>query len=1175
MNFTAQQYIAVYNHTQNLIVTAGAGSGKTRVLVERYLAMLESNPDWPLNALVAITFTQKAAQEMRDRVRQAFEARLSQNSEVWAQRLASIDSARIDTIHALCTTILRANAAEAGIDPDFVVLDEIDSALLFDAAVDEALQALVVERDSALELLLEYDVQKVRQALKDHRSTIFELPPAADGLWEVWQQRWQDDAWRNVRRFVEQCDAQPHFAPVGSDAMSAKWQQVTAVLDSLRECQEFELAGRYIETISHIGKPGKPAAVWGDYGDQSKQALVRIIDSAKAAWEFLETPPGSLDKQSARMLPHWASLIKRVQAEYQQAKTLQAALDFDDLEQMTCTLLRENPDVCARYQNAEFRHILVDEFQDTNESQREIVYALANPETPGCLFVVGDPKQSIYAFRNADVRVFRRVQSDIEVFGGQMVPLATSFRTHSRLVNALNNIFSHVLGATPDQPGAEYEVELGEPMDAFRAEAPAELPCIELVMCDGRKSDQHPDGLNHEAVRRWEAQEIARRIHEMVEDGVPVFDKQQRAVRPLDYQDVALLFQATTSFPLYEDVFKAEGLPFVTVSGRGYFNRQEVWDLLNLLNALYNPADQLALASVLRSPMFNFSDDALLALRLQRTADGQRPDLWQSLVNGDWEGMPQDDLLQASFARETLMDLRRSAGRVTISELLREALRATSYLAILTSLPDGARRRGNVEKLLDKSQASGKVTLRAFTQYLQEMSSREVREGEAAVDVSGAVQLMTVHASKGLEFPVVVLVDCSYAKHDTQKPLVLAHRKDGLACRVYDPVKSSYESSYAYQESEQIDQLRTAADRKRLLYVAATRAQDYLLISGGIANRSSIKHTWLATLQNALGLSEDTSLLPDQPYETSWGTLRVRFPVRPMDVDKAPATAPMTFWDSDEVREGQPFAGLTLEPPLIRPVPADSYAAFGALNGLQVGHIGASTIDSRYREQVRRSVMRDAPSTIETVGRLPSGVSGKKLGEIVHRALQWWRFPTDSDNLQAILEQYAWEQGIILPEDRARYVKDARRLLVKTKLSKIYGWVSNAPLLYRELPFIFRAENRNIHGIIDVLFQREDGTWVVLDYKTSTVKGANTQPTSAEIEAHAQRYYLQVGIYAAAVRGLLHRLVTQSARIVLLTDIVPEVYIHYIRYVHTVHVPTDVWQAAVNQLEDLIGQVME
>ncbi len=344
---------------------------------------------------------------------------------------------------------------------------------------------------------------------------------------------------------------------------------------------------------------------------------------------------------------------------------------------------------------------------------------------------------------------------------GAAVDLDCSFRSHGALIACFNHLFARLLVRDPASAVRDYQVEYGGGMWAQREAAPGGAPLIELVLID--KQRIKAAGLTR--IRRRGESKPARSpggsSRSSRSSAARSTTNRRKSIRPIDYGDVALLLQALTHVTLYEEAFKAEGIPYLTVAGKGYFDRQEVWDLLNLLRALYNPADNLALAAALRSPLFSLSDDALLRLRRLRAGDGKPIPLWEALDQPD-QAPDEADLI--AFARDTLRELRASAGRVTIAELLRSALDATGYLAVLTGLPDGARRRGNVEKLLDKAETSGRVTLSAFVQYLKDMSDYEAREGEALLESAGAVRVMSVHKSKGLEFPLVLLGDGSHER---------------------------------------------------------------------------------------------------------------------------------------------------------------------------------------------------------------------------------------------------------------------------------------------------------------------------------------------------------------------------------------------------------------------------
>ncbi|NWF67502.1 MAG: UvrD-helicase domain-containing protein [Chloroflexi bacterium] len=1172
LNLTHEQHLAITTHDRNLVVVAGAGSGKTRVLVERYLALLDTHPDWDLNALVAITFTSKAAQEMRDRVRQALEARLTaapdeNSARRWAKLLAQMESARIDTIHALCASILRANAAEAGIDPAFEVLDAVQAQILLEDAIDSACQSLVAQGHPAADLFAVYDDRAIRDALTPELVGQA-LPDLPADLLSYWQTLWQTNAEQVFARLRQHGALRAALAwspgqwPQG-DKLYAVWEHVW---EQQRRFESGGAAEERLAALAHMAEGikvnvGSKNAWGGDEGLKAAKAALRTIrETIKQALEAVGAPPDELDAEAARLLPLWAALHRRVQETFRAFKTRDALLDFNDLEARARHLLLHNAAVGARYRAAEFKHVLVDEFQDTNAAQWDIVRALADPQQPGALFIVGDDKQSIYAFRGADVRVFGQARAAIEQAGGLKLPLAKSFRTHKPLVDSFNSLFRRLLFRQSED--RHYEVAFDDDMQAERLTPPHDAPALELLLLDKTLLDSGDKTLN---ARRWEAYEIARRLHQLVEAETPMYDKQARVIRAVEFGDMALLFQSMTHVTVYEDVFKAAGVPFVTVAGRGYYNRQEVWDVLNLLKALHNPADNLALAAVLRSPLFGLSDNALLALRLLKDEKEQRLTLWQALdVDPAQAGhlFPADEHTALRFARDTLFMLHRNAGRVTISELLRAALARTGYLAILTGLPDGARRRANVEKLLDKADSSGQITLGAFQQYLQDLTTREVREGEAALEAAGAVTLMTVHASKGLEFPVVVLPDASWENRGQRGELLLYD--DGiLGCKVHNEAENKYSPGYAYRHIQREAAQRDEAERKRLLYVAATRAQDMLIVSGQCAvKEGKIDQTglWLGWLLDALAIEALDSIDRVRAYE--WGTLRLRCPqqVPPDDAYVIAAENTRAAWETIAVRDGLSLPGESVPPPLVGRVRVARDSRARNLSATQIADLGAAQYQDEYAQQrLRRAVLDDAPASVEQVSHRTPRVSGRILGDIVHQALRWWRFPSDKDELSAVLQNHAWEQGIIDTQDRDYAIDTARRWLRDIESSQLYTEVEQARQVFRELPFIFRTDKRTIHGVIDLLYQAADGTWTLVDYKTSFVEGYRPG-APALLKVHARRYHLQVGVYAEALRAHL--------------GVVPRAAIHYLRYCQTIAIQWDEWQAALARLEEQIGSFM-
>ena len=1179
--FTPEQHDAVYTHDCNLIVTAGAGSGKTRVLVERFVALLDAHDDWPLTSIVAITFTEKAAREMRDRVRDAIEARLAraageQERGRWFAHSAALDAARIGTIHGLCAQLLRANPAEAALDPAFEVLDENEAAILLNDAVESALARLARSDAQAAALLGAYDLRTVRMILRAYAAPDSAAAVAAmlagdlDTLWDRWVSAWRDER----AAIIQQVRADPdwrdalawgRYADMPSgDKLTAIWDEILTAAPALLEGADDSFCELAAQIAGAIDLRGGAKTKWG--GDEPLQeckgALRSVRDLLKEALEAIGAPPGDLDASALDWLALWGEAIALVADEYRRMKAQQGALDFADLEHRARLLLRSDA-VCARYHD-EFRQVLVDEFQDTNRAQREIIDRLCGIGQPGAagkLFVVGDPKQSIYAFRGADVSVFDDVRRDLLAHHGRELPLSTSFRTHEALVGAFNDLFGAIM-TVGEGPAACYEVGLGMPMAAHRAcdlhMAPHQAQPVTLLAIPRLDEAIAPEFQDKESARRWEAWELAQTIRALVEGEAAIWDRAQDggSYRPAGYGDVAVLFRTVGSMPLVEDVFKAAGVPYVTVSGRGYFDRQEVWDLLNLLRAVHNPADDLALASALRSPMFGLSDEALLSLRLPEAGARAPLPLWQALHRDDPPLLPPDEARSLDFARDVLRALHDRAGRVSIAELLARALHLTGYLAVLSGLPDGARRRGNVEKLLGLARASGRIGLSAFDAYVRDLTAREARESEAIVEVENAVQLMTVHASKGLEFPIVALFDTTWTR--TERGAVFA--LDPQAGPVCDPPRDDPDDKtkpFAVEWAKRLSARREHAEHRRLLYVAATRAADHLILSGTLdKNGRAPKDCWLSLWLGALGVTPEELTPGEWQVKREWGDCVIRVPDQPPDSSALAArrSEAASGWDHPALQAGDAVPDLPAErPPLLATVPAEPDAPARTLSATQIATLGrvpfSDPLDAG-RRAFRHAVLHDAPQPLDPLPTAApdSGWLARTVGQTVHRALRAWMLPdaTDPALFDERLRTYAWEQGATDPASSSAVVERARRLLERFAGSRIRGEIERAKQVYRELPFVYRTGARAIHGVIDTLYF--DGKyWHIVDYKTPLV-------SREKAKENARRYYLQIGVYAAAIYQHVEQ--------------VPKTVLYYIHPGWAVHVQPDDWQPALDRLDD-------
>ncbi|MFQ5421111.1 MAG: UvrD-helicase domain-containing protein, partial [Anaerolineae bacterium] len=672
---TEEQERAVTGRGRDIAVMAGAGSGKTRTLVGRYLSLLEEG--LPPQRIAAVTFTEKAAREMRSRIRGLVQDwlqmdldedgrsdRLSGRS-FWQSIYAEMDAAPIGTIHSLCARVLRAHPAEAALDPAFDVLDENTAAALKSQAVETAL--IWAANDSAaaalFTLLAEDGLRRTLAYLLQNRldTAVAFKTAGSDPL-----AHWRRAALAALGGFLD---------GAGVDVTDLRALQTDGVLEQLsgdklaQTIADFLAAWERIEQarqdddlaalIAHL--PAARRALkpnlgrksdWDDI-DTPRQALTHLRTLYDASLSKLLKKPldWTLEESAAEALPHLRAAFSQTLNAYEEAKSGRRALDFDDLEAQAADLLENHAEVRAYWQE-QIRAVLVDEFQDTNDRQRRIIYALTNSQQSTennqrktvddttNLFVVGDAKQSIYRFRKADVTVFQRVQQDVADGGGSIIDLDLTFRAHEVLTTQLNALLEPVMD---EVVGAKRPFAV--PFAPLRAYFP-----------DPREKIQEPFvefclgvGENSELGRAAAAQALAQRLRQ-------IHDKEQ-----IGWGEMGLLCRASTSFPVYEDALEAAGIPFVTVAGRGFYDRPEVRDLLNALRAIANPRDDRALAGLLRSPAFALTDGAIYLLR--RGHEEQERSLWAAL-HDDLSLLAADDAQRAGRAAKIIARLNRLVGRV-------------------------------------------------------------------------------------------------------------------------------------------------------------------------------------------------------------------------------------------------------------------------------------------------------------------------------------------------------------------------------------------------------------------------------------------------------------------------------------------------------------------------------
>ena len=866
---------------------------------------------------------------------------------------------------------------------------------------------------------------------------------------------WTDEIASAAARFAEDAGVlgamdtlrDPSIVKAGGDKLASNVATLIenwSAFESARAAGDWDTALTALFAMRRNGMSGSAGKV-GAAKDAVK-LLRDTYDETLNAWlggaKSADVPPRwSLDAQIADALPLVRRIYNQALSEYQRLKDERQSLDFDDLEAGAVRLLTQQETVRKRWQS-EVQAVLVDEFQDTNERQRQIVYALSGfrsalDASRSTLFVVGDAKQSIYRFRGADVTVFRRVQDDVRSSGGQAVEFNLTFRAHEPLVETANKLLDSILGA--EDPGRPYAVPFA-PLRAYR-KSPREgarKPFVEFCLGVGETADEG---------RSRTASALAARL-------IRLRDEEQ-----IEWGDVALLFRASAAFGVYEDALERAGIPFVTVAGRGFYDRPEIRDILNALVAIADPSDDLAMAGLLRSPAIGLSDATIYLLR----CNGDRPSsLWNAIqiFKSQIPNIKEDEERRTERARDIIADLNRWAGRATVAEVLKRFLDATGYLAMLRLVEGGARLQRNIEKLLADAHKSQLVGVGDFLEYVQALRDVGARESEAPVEAGGAAQLMTVHKAKGLEFPVVAIADAAHERRGSLGP-VLLDSDLGVLLSIKDQDKALpvMRRLASLREDDRED-----AEDCRLLYVAATRAKEKLIVSGHARRKKDGTLSlggWLERLGQATGLADvfcaDEWVGP-QTIELQLGVSCTLFPGSfefPLSIERAASSV-----TSKPIGEQEQ---LDLVAPL------------------------ASTTSQQSDEKTRAREVEPPPRVWRVVPRAkrPTGPAWVE-GKLVHEAIRRWRFP-DVPDFEAFLYPHALEAGLTDRTEIANAMREARRLLERFRAHPLWAEMNSAER-WHELPYTI-ADTLGIHaaGVIDVLY-RNGAAWTIADFKTDEIR---------------------------------------------------------------------------------------
>jgi ATP-dependent exoDNAse (exonuclease V) beta subunit len=1141
MPFTDEQAEAIRRREGSLLLSANAGSGKTSVLSERFVRSVLEDDVEP-GRILAITFTDKAAGELRTRVRGRF-VELGRRD-----RARDLDAAWISTFHGLCARILRAHAVRAGLDPAFEILEEAEARDVRGVAFERALaDFLGRDRPEALDLVAAYGVDalqlRIVAAHDQLRSSgmtrpalpqVSVAPPDASALSGALAAVDAELAVEDTRRSV-----------AGARAAVGRCRELLAAAAGGEAPELGALAGAAF-------KPGNTKALKGD----GCAAYLEALEAYASGWQ---------DALAAAAVVLLDELLGRYADAYAEAKRERATLDFDDLELLARDLLGSTPAVRAAYATR-FERVMVDEFQDTNATQLDLLELLG-----GDRFVVGDELQSIYGFRHADVRIFRAQRAALAQHGAA-AELAANFRSRPDILGVLDDAMGELHGSAhvPFEAGRGDEGQLDGPL-------------VELLLTDADAVEAWPAETlsslpSTNAKRRAEGRVVAARVARLIRD------------EGVSAADVVVLLRAATDMAVFERALEEEGLSTLAAGGRGYWGRQQVLDLCAYLGTLANPRDELALFGLLASPLVGLSADGLAILA--RTArHGTR---WDALTGafcgsvGDQADAEADDEPPALAGllpdgdRDALANFcpwfaaeRSRAPRLGLDELLERVVDRTGYDLHVLGLPGGRRRWANVlklQRLASGFEARRGRDVRGLIDLATAELEAEARETDAPVELGDAtaVRLMTMHAAKGLEFGVVVIADLGRTGRNDTDDLLVRGDRIGLRLRTVDGASAKTLDWEALRDEQQA---ADAEEERRILHVAMTRAEERLIVSGtfepdkwlGAPQPAVAPLRWLAP-RLAAGLTgllaEDVVDGTAQPADPDPAAGRPRVSVtvhrepppaaaggpapvaaeapgpgvaeRPAPVPEGGQLSLDLFAVVDEAaREvplptgpapAAPAAGPTtpaprplggtgdtapaLSPP--RPLPATlSYTSLAAYDRCAYRW---------YLERVLRLPPDDAGAAAAAArppGPVPDGLDALMRGSLAHALLEELDFAAPAAPSAEDVRATAAVRGGVEVTDAD--VADLQTLVAAFAESALAARLAAAPDVRREHGFVVGLGDDAaplLNGFIDVLAFEEHGGALIVDYKSDVVG------PGADLEAHVEADYgAQRRIYALAALG--------------------------------------------------------
>lgn len=1178
VQWTEEQQKVINLRNRNILVSAAAGSGKTAVLVERIIQML-TDIQHPLEVdhLLIVTFTEAAASEMKERIRNAIEKELEkQPGNVHLQRQATlIHTAKITTIHSFCLGVIREHFHVIDLDPGFRIVEEGELKLLKQDVLSDVFEECY---DSQNEAFLEL-TEKLGGTKSDKK-----LEEQVLKLYEYSRSYPQPELWlsRCVNNYeVSEINNNIFFTKAAVYVKQYLLDILSLLEDGMKICDEIDGPYMYAEVLekstkmleevlytdgfeqmyrlmSGIKFPRLSAKKDPSVNVEKRQIVKEIMEQVRKMVKdlnenyFYEEPVELIKdmRQSAQTMHTLVELVKKFSNALAEKKRSKNIIDFGDMEQFALEILTENidgelyPSSIAKEYQEQFAEVMIDEYQDSNLIQETILTSVSRMSRgQNNIFMVGDVKQSIYRFRLSRPELFMEKYDsyNIEESDCQRIDLHKNFRSRSEVLDSTNYIFRQIMkkqigGVEYDEqaalyPGAEFEPLMDE--NGLTANE------TELIMIDPTDMEQKPDGSHvyykEDSARQLEARVIAKKIKELMRNH-KVIDKETGKFREVRYQDIVILTRSISGWAdTFVSVLIEEGIPAYADSREGYFETYEVSVLLDYLKLLDNKRQDLPTAAVLTSPFLGLTAQELAKIRRLRP-EGQ---FFESVEEYRQYGTEQQLKEKLNNFYEKLEDYRRMLPYITIHELLWRILEETGYKLFVSAMPGGEQRCANIEMLVEKATAFEKTSYKGlfhFVRYIEQLKKYNVDYGEAGYidEQSDTVRIMSIHKSKGLEFPIVIVAGMGkkFNMADSSGS-VLIHPELGVGIDAVDLKNRTKSPTFIKKVIQKEVQIENLGEELRVLYVAMTRAKEKLILTGQLKEAQSV-------LENGGTYSKELPF-----YILSGAKMYFDWILPAIIWKNAPVKCSVwNYWDASLVEQietaGEYIARDVLEnwdtekiyDPTLNEYLKQMFEyqyPYELYRKQKLKFTVSELKKHQYMEEECGEILIDEP---EVVPLLPEfmketeELTGTSKGNAYHKLLELLDYEKqyDEESLKKEIQKLCQEKKIT--DDMKKGIKEKDILaFLNSSIGKRMSTAAKKGLLYKEQPFVLEAdaeivyqeegkgEKILIQGIIDVFFE-EEGEIVLLDYKTDRVYSAKQL---------LERYGKQLEYYAKALEQLLQK----------------------------------------------------